>query len=81
MTDSNFWKHGQQAEVALQARISSQHLSDILHRRRGVSVERAQRLEKASRKVLGVRIPWEIWICNKQSNHPAFVGDPVNGEE
>lgn len=77
---SSFWKHGQQAEIALQAHISPTHLSDILHRRRGVSVERAHRLEAASEKILGLRIPWEIWACNYKTNHPAFVGEPVEKE-
>ena len=76
MTDP-YWKHGQQAEIAVLAHVSAAHLSDILHRRRGVSVERAHRLEDASRKVLAVRIPWEVWINNKITEHPAFVGVPV----
>jgi len=80
MTDSSFWKHGQQADIATQAHITASHLSDILHRRRGVSVERAKRLEKVSGKVLGTKIPWEIWVQNKITQHPAFIGEAIKEE-
>lgn len=74
---NSFWKHGQQTEIAMLAHISTAHLSDILHRRRGVSVERARRLERTSGKILGTRIPWEVWVTNKFTKHPAFMGEPV----
>jgi hypothetical protein len=75
-----YWKHGQQAEIARLAGIPESHLSNILHRSRGCSVTRAKALEAASDMVLGVRIPWEIWVCNRQTNHPAFTGEPVAEE-
>lgn len=72
-----YWKHGQRRRIAELADISDAHLSDVLHRRRGVSLDVAKRLEAASGEVLGVRIPWETWMCNKQSNHPCLEGKPV----
>lgn len=78
MTDSQtYWKHGQRTQLASLASISDAHLSDILHRRKGCSVTLGHKLEIASEEVLGVRIPWELWVCNKHSKHPAFIGEPL----
>lgn len=67
-----FWKHGQILKLAELAEIKQTNLSEILHRKRGVSKYRAILLEKTSKKVLGFSIPFYDWIFNKVSNHPCF---------
>ena len=68
-----YFKRGEMAALARKAGIKPQNLSDILHRRRGVSGDMAQRLEAASVAVLKWRrIPALEWILNESSQHPAF---------
>lgn len=77
MAKKTFWKPGQRAQIAKHAGIKLQHLSEILHRKRGVSQMRSVQLQKASSIVLGERmIPWTEWVCNKVTAHPAFFGKP-----
>ena len=68
----DYWKRGQRAEVARAAGISRFNLSDILHRRKGVSPARAIKLEEASEAILGEAIPRIAWVYNRTTKHPAF---------
>ena len=75
-----FWKRGDKKELAKLAKISTSNLSEILHRDRGVSRDRAWALEAASRKVQGESyVPWVDWLHNSSTTHPAFYGTPKNG--
>lgn len=55
------------------AGISSGNLSEILHRKRGVSPGHAHLLHTASVR-LGREVPWNEWIQNRTSQHKAFFG-------
>lgn len=72
MPKSKFWITGQKGALAEAAGLSPSHLSDILHRRRGVSLTRARKLEDASEDVLGYAIPAIAWLDNRNTSHPAF---------
>lgn len=74
---TQFWQRGELTKLAAVVGIRLNHLSEILHRKRGVSVTRALALERASRKVFGYPIPWNEWLLNKESDHPAFHGKPI----
>ena len=76
----SFWKYGQRTEIAQRVGISLPNMSEILCRRRGVSKEKAKELEAASAEVLGYPIPFEAWLFNKSTRHPAFQGAPTEGE-
>jgi transcriptional regulator with XRE-family HTH domain len=52
--------------------ISASHMSDILHRRRGVSKERAEALEAACDR-LGWEVPFRAWLFSRTTDHPAFL--------
>lgn len=78
--NGDFWGRGQQADLAGEAGATAQDINDILHRRRGVSPQRARELEAASLTVLGFAIPWEAWLFNRTCRHPAFYGEPEGGE-
>jgi hypothetical protein len=67
-----FWKKGQKSALAKAAGIPLAHLSNILHRDRGVSPKRARLLEEKSAEILGWAIPWTEWVCNDTTTHPAF---------
>ena len=73
---TQFWQRGELTKLAVLVGIRLNHLSEILHRKRGVSVTRALALERASKKVLGYPVPWSEWLLNKDSSHPAFYGNP-----
>jgi len=73
----SFWKRGQRAKVAALAGISQSTLSDILHRRRGVSGPRAMALSEASEG----EVPVMAWFLNRYTKHPAFFGDPVENQK
>ena len=68
----SFWKEGQKQKLAKATGIPFPHLSEILHRRRGVSGKRAKMLELVSGKILGHPIPLLDWLFNKETTHPAF---------
>jgi hypothetical protein len=63
------------AKIADFIGIKRHHLSEILHRRRGVGPFLGEKLEDGSRTILGECIPFREWILNKRSKHPAFFGD------
>lgn len=67
-----YWKTKQRSEIAARAGIPRSNLSDILHRRRGVSLDLAHKLEAAT----DGNIPWTTWIKNKSTQHPGFFGLP-----
>lgn len=71
-----FWQRGIRSQLAAMADVKIQHLSEILHRRRGVGTVTAERLERASLTMLGSSIPMREWLLNRTSSHPAFFGKP-----
>lgn len=71
-----FWERGQRRLLAELAGIHENNLYEILNRRRGVSKAMALRLETASEKLLGYPIPWDEWLFNEATKHPAFYGEP-----
>ena len=78
MTKKSFWKRGQRARLARLMGMSEQNLSEILHRRRGVSPQKAAMLEKCSEIVLTrkFKISHVVWLFNKETKHPAFFQKP-----
>jgi transcriptional regulator with XRE-family HTH domain len=66
-----FWKRGEARIAASAVGISEQNFSDILHRRRNVSVRRAYALASAT------GVPVIEWLTNAISKHPAFYGKPA----
>jgi len=71
-----YWDRNKRSELAEEAGISRKDLSEILHRKRGVSVRRAIMLSDAA-EVLGLDIPLLDWLKNRTTKHPAFLGDSV----
>lgn len=72
-----FWKKGIRAELASRADISQSNLSEILHRTRGVSIERAELLSDLCENYLGVSVPPLAWVRNRKTLHKAFFGKPL----
>lgn len=72
-----FWGRGQRHKLAKRTGIPFPHLSDILHRRRGVSKERAKFLEKECKKIK-LDISFEAWLFSRTTKHAAFFGKPIN---
>lgn len=72
----NFWQPGERVKISDLSDITIQHISDILHRRRTVGKERAALLEIISGNVLDEPVPFEAWLFNKTTEHPAFFGEP-----
>lgn len=75
----SFWEHGQRVAIAKEAKIKPHHLSEILHRKRGVGKTTAAALEAASQHVLGRAIPVTCWLYNQFTIHPAFFGSHKEG--
>jgi len=73
-----FWCHGEKKRIADLLRIHPVSLTEVLHRKRGVSIGRAKLLERASKVVLGHAIPFNDWLLNSTTTHPAFYGHPHN---
>ena len=71
-----YWKHGQRSKLAKAAHVNKHNLYAILYRKRGVGKYLARDLMEASIKVLGFPIPFEAWLFNSETTHPAFYGDP-----
>ena len=74
----SYWKKGDRARLAELSYTHKNNLYEILARKRGVSKEKALTLEKAS-ALLGYSIPFEVWLFNKSTLHPAFYGRPTKG--
>lgn len=74
---AEFWERNQRAELAEKMNIPPNHLSEILHRKRGVGKHQALLFEEASGKVLGYPIPMDAWLFNRETKHPAFFGSPI----
>lgn len=66
-----YWAPGQQRKLAASLGVNRQYVNDVLHRRTRVSAARALKLES----ITGV--PWQDWIMNSTSKHPAFFGKPA----
>ena len=67
------WKYGEKARIADLCEIAVTDVYQILSRKRGVGKQRAKELENASEQVLGYPIPFEAWLFNDTTNHPAFA--------
>lgn len=65
------WKKGDRSALAAKAGIRLSNLSLILSGKRGVSVNMALKLEKAS-IAIGKKVKFEHWIFNDSTQHPAF---------
>jgi len=74
MKSNDFWKPGERSRLARLVGIRPHHLTEILHRNRRVSMERARKLEVCSGQVLQSTIEWETWMANETTDHPAFFG-------
>ena len=70
--ENKFWKYGQIVRIAKLSNSNPNSIYHILDRVRGVSIKKAKALEIASGLVLVRKIPWQIWIDNKKTIHPAF---------
>ena len=70
---TTYWddKTGVRRLISEQAGITESHLSNVLHRKTGVSAKMAVRLAQISAG-LGHPIPREDWVFNKTTTHPAF---------
>jgi len=73
-----YWTYRQKTLLARAAGLSASYLSDVLHRRKGVSWARAKVLEESSRDILGYEIPARAWMENRTTHHPAFCGSVDN---
>lgn len=71
-----YWKRGELTELSYRSNISIQYISDIVHRRRGVSLKRAQSLSFVASTYLGRDISVRAWLECKSTKHPAFFGKP-----
>jgi len=69
-----FWRYGERAALAREMKIDQSHLSQILTRKRGVSVSRAQIMQHLCKKLFKKSVPWRDWFFNKSSSHKAFSG-------
>lgn len=69
-----FWKEGQKALFARMTGVSLSCMSDILHRRRGLSPERALEFEDKGKLLLDPAPSYKDWMLNRYSKHPAFFG-------
>ena len=74
-----YFKRGEKATLAREAGIKFSNLSGILSRKRKVSKEMAIHLAMISERVLEEQIPWDDWLFNQTSSHPAFTGPIVKG--
>jgi hypothetical protein len=76
---SKWWRHGEITALSKACCIGGNNLSEILHRKRGVSVARAKLLEEKSEELMGPEraIRWDIWIQYNNTRHPAFFGEPL----
>lgn len=72
-----YWQKGDQSKIARAIGVPLPNINAILHRKKGVSVEKAKRLERAVFKLFKKNIPWTDWIDNKETKHPAFYGSPI----
>jgi hypothetical protein len=70
---AKFWITGEKKRLCEETGVSPQMLSDILARRRRVSIDRAKVLFWGSAMVLGPdrAIPWQVWI-DPLAEHEAF---------
>lgn len=70
------WEHGQKRRLAMTAMVGEADLQAILRRQTRCNPQRAAALADAC-KELGIDIPLEHWLWNKETTHSAFIGDPI----
>ena len=66
------WRVGDRAKVARSLKVQAHHLTEIFNRSRGVGPRRAKALEAAFKR-FGYYIPWEAFLFNAETKHPAFA--------
>ncbi len=76
MDKKDWWSYKDKKLFADTAGINQTLLSNILHRKIGVSTKRAKVYESICLDVLGKTIPWTAWACNRDTKHPGFYGEP-----
>ena len=76
-----YWKPKIRAELAEIAGISQSNLSEILHRKRGVSFDRADFLAQICEEYFSLNIPLLAWLKNKTTKHKAFYGKPLKRQK
>ena len=76
MTEEKYWKRGEITRLSIEAKINKTTLSNILHRRVGVSKNRAFMLESLCRELFDKDISWREWMFNASSEHEAFFDKP-----
>ena len=69
--NKDYWMLGEVTELADSAKISPQHMHDIICGRRNVSYSRAHLLVESSLRI-GKLIPIGDWMDVKNSKHRAF---------
>jgi hypothetical protein len=72
------FEYGQQQEMANEVRIGKSYMSEIMRREKQANRRLAEKLEAASRKVLGVEntIPWTEFVRSDTTKNKYFKGDP-----
>jgi hypothetical protein len=76
-----YWRSGERARLAKEMNIEQSHLSQIINRKRGVSKHRALILEYFCKKLFRKKVPMKEWLFNKESLHPAFIGESIKHEQ
>ena len=71
--EKHFWNYGEKSRVARAARMTPQHLNDILTGARSCGRKRARRLETATLVELGEErcVPAAAWVGFQE--HPALA--------
>jgi plasmid maintenance system antidote protein VapI len=76
-----FWGRGDQTAIANEVGVDPRHINDVLHRRKGVSPEFAERLAAATFRATGKEVPMWCWLWNRVTNHKAFYTVEKNLED
>jgi len=72
------WQRGEQAELARQAGVSPQLVSDIVHCRCRAGADTALKLELAA-KIMGLPLTRDDFVWPEQSDSPLIVTPPRTG--
>lgn len=76
-----YWKRGEMAKLARALRMKPPNLSEILHRKRGVSKHKAITLAARAEVFVGKKIHVTEWLFNDTTKHSAFFGRPKKFKE
>ena len=72
----SYWERGELKRLSIESNISQSTISAIVHRRIGVSRNRAFMLEVLCKDLFNKVIPWKDFLFNCSSTHEAFYGVP-----